>query len=127
MLLRTTEYVKRGESFAIAIGTALERSFFTKLIYVCLNNRERSIQRVRERVVQGGHDVPDSDIRRRYTRSLANASEVLRIVHQGQVFDNSGAEPRAVFEMRAGRVHTVAAEIPAWAEKLLEAVTGPVP
>src|ERR1017187_3942550 len=38
-----------------------------------------SIQRVRERVAQGGHDVPDADVRRRYTRSLTNAGYVLQL------------------------------------------------
>jgi predicted ABC-type ATPase len=110
---RAAEYVRSRESFAIettlagnwtnfAIRGALERRFFTRLFYICLDNPERSIQRVRERVAQGGHDVPDSDVRRRYGRSLANASKVLRIVHQGLVFDNSGAEPRPVFEIRKG-------------------------
>ena len=132
VLRRTTEYIRRGESFAIettlagswtnsAIRAALERSFFTRLFYICLDNPERSIQRVRERVAQGGHDVPDQDIRRRYTRSLLNAKRVLRIVHQGLVFDNSGAEPKPVFEMRMGRVLSMADEIPAWAATLLEA------
>jgi predicted ABC-type ATPase len=103
-----------------AIRAALERSFFTRLFYICLDNPERSIQRVRERVAQGGHDVPDADVRRRYARSLAKAREVLRVVHQGLVFDNSGAEPRPVFEMRKGQLLNMADEIPAWAATLLE-------
>ena len=129
VLRRTAVYIRSSESFAIettlagswtnsAIAEALERSFFTRLFYICLDNPERSIQRVRERVAQGGHDVPDSDIRRRYARSLANARPVLRIVHQGLVFDNSGAEPRPVFEMRKGRLLKMADEIPTWAATL---------
>ncbi|MES1260932.1 MAG: hypothetical protein ABUS49_04280, partial [Acidobacteriota bacterium] len=125
------EYIRKAQSFAIettlagnwtnsAIKAALERSFFTRLFYICLDNPERSIQRVRERVAQGGHDVPDSDVRRLYARSLANAPQVLRSVHQGLVFDNSGAEPRPVLEMRNGRLFNVADEIPAWAAELLE-------
>src|ERR1700678_3839745 len=94
----------QGDGQTQRIGAALERLFFTRLFYICLDNPERSIQRVRERVAQGGHDVPDADVRRRYTRSLKNASHVLQLVHQGLVFDNSGAEPRPVFEMRGGRV-----------------------
>jgi predicted ABC-type ATPase len=131
VLRRAAEYLRTEQSFAIettlsgswtnsAIGAALERSFFTRLFYICLDNPERSIQRVRERVAQGGHDVPDLDVRRRYARSLANAGPVLRLVHQGLVFDNSGAEPRPVFEMRGGRVVSLTDEIPGWAESLLD-------
>jgi len=131
VLRLTAEYIQNAESFAIettlagswtnsAIEAALEQSFFTRLFYICLDNPERNIQRVRERVAQGGHDVPDADVRRRYTRSLTNAVHVLQLVHQGLVFDNSGAEPRPVFELRGGRVVDLADEIPEWAAGLLE-------
>jgi predicted ABC-type ATPase len=136
VLRRTAEYVQNAESFAIettlsgnwtnsTIKAALERSFFTRLFYICVNSPERSIRRVRERVAQGGHYVPDADVRRRYTRSLLNARRVLRMVHQGFVFDNSGAEPRPVFEMQEGRMFSVADEVPAWAAALLELPESP--
>jgi predicted ABC-type ATPase len=131
VLRRTAEYLRGTESFAIettlagnwttsAIKAALERSFFTRLFYICVDNPERSIQRVRERVAQGGHDVSDADVRRRYARSLSNACHVLQIVHQALVFDNSGAEPQPVFEMRKGELFNAAHEIPTWATALLE-------
>jgi len=79
---------------------------------------------VSERVAQGGHEVPDEDVRRRYVRSIANANRVLRIVHEALVFDNSGTEPKPIFEVRGGRVQNIAAEIPAWAATLLEGPRG---
>ena len=68
--------------------------------------------------------MPDADVRRRYGRSLANAGKLLRIVDQGLVFDNSGAEPRPVFEIREGRLLNMADEIPAWAAALMEGMGG---
>ena len=82
--------------------------------------RRLAAWRVRERVAQGGHDVPDVDIRRRYARSLSNARRLVPIVHQALVFDNSGAEPRPVFEMPQGQLLSTADEIPTWATTLLE-------
>ena len=131
VLRRSAEYLRTTQSFAIettlagnwtndAIRAALERSFFTRLFYICLDNPERSIQRVRERVAQGGHEVPEADGRRRYARSLSNARQLVPIVHQALVFDNSGAEPRPVFEMRKGQLLNTADEIPTWATTLLE-------
>ena len=130
VLLRSAQYLRAAESFAIettlagnwttdTIRTAIERSFFTRLFYICLDNPERSIQRVRERVSQGGHDVPDADVRRRYARSLSNARQLVPIVHQALVFDNSGAEPLPVFEMRMGQLLDTADVIPTWAVMLL--------
>lgn len=80
VLRRTQEYLSAGEDFAIettlsgnwtrlAVTQALARSFFVRLVYVCLESPERCIWRVRERVAEGGHDVPDEDVRRRYSRA----------------------------------------------------------
>ena len=66
--------------------------------------------------------MPDSDVRRRYGRSLANARRLLPVVHQGLVSNNSGAGPRAVFEMRKGLTISVADEIPVWAATLLQEI-----
>jgi predicted ABC-type ATPase len=79
---------------------------------------------VSERVAQGGHDVPDEDVRRRYVRSIANAKRVPRIVSEAVVFDNSESEPRPIFEVRGGQVFNIADEIPAWASTLLETPRG---
>ncbi len=81
---------------------ALEKVFSAKFVYVCVDNPERSIQRVRERVAQRGHDVPDHDIRRRYVRGLANAKRILHIVHQALVFDNSDPELNPMYKVRNG-------------------------
>ena len=98
---------------------AIECGFFVRLVYICVDGPERSIQRVRERVARGGHDVPDRDVRRRYVRSLANAEKIVRIVQQALVLDNSGAEPVLAMEIRAGKVLSTVGPIPVWAAGLL--------
>ena len=96
------------------VRSALESGFFVRLIYVCVDSAERSIQRVRERVARGGHDVPDRDIRRRYVRSLVNARRVLRVVHEALVFDNTGEKPELVLELREGHVISRAETLRKW-------------
>ena len=41
-----------------------------ELIYLRLPSAEESLARVRRRVSEGGHAIPEADIRRRYPRSL---------------------------------------------------------
>jgi len=48
-----------------------------ELHYVCLQSADFSVQRVAQRVMGGGHDVPEEAIRRRYESSLHNLPEVL--------------------------------------------------
>ena len=130
MLRRTREYVRHGESFGIettlsgnwtmsAVREALQQRFRVSLVYVCLDDPERCVKRVRERVARSGHDVPEPDIRRRYARSLAHAPELIRMADEVMAFDNSGTEPTQVFEMRAGAVVMTAPRLPRWATELL--------
>lgn len=46
-----------------------ERKFKVVLIYIFLESEIENILRVKNRVLNGGHDVPEIDIKRRYTRS----------------------------------------------------------
>ena len=131
VLRRTQEYLDSGENFAIettlsgkwtltAVREARLQRFFMRLVYICLGSPEQCIRRVRERVAQGGHDVPNDDVRRRYFRSLANAKQLLTIMDEAFVYDNSGPEPKLIFELRAGRLSSKSSYIPEWARGLLE-------
>jgi len=70
------------------IREALVRRFFVRLVYICLDTPEQGIQRVHERVAQGGHSVPDQDVRR-YWRSLSNLKHVVSMVNEITIYDNS--------------------------------------
>ena len=60
---------------------------------------ELALMRVRDRVRKGGHDIPPTDLRRRYGRSLRNFfSEYLPIAHHWTLLDNSGPIPELIAE-----------------------------
>jgi len=99
----------------------MARGYFVRLVYICLDSSERCIQRVRERVAQGGHSVPGNDVRRRYARSLSNVEYVLKSVDEAILYDNSGPEPRLILEMRSGTVVSRTSEMPTWDLKLYKA------
>jgi len=46
--------------------------YSTLLHYIQLSGVEESISRVKKRVSEGGHGVPEADIRRRFSRSREN-------------------------------------------------------
>lgn len=130
VLFRAQEYLDCRQDFAIettlsgtwttkVIIQALARNFFVRLLFICLDTPEQSIQRVRERAAQGGRDVPEKDIRRRYSRSLSNLKVVLLIVNEAVAYDNSGPEPRLVLEFRSGKPVYKASELPIWTRNLL--------
>jgi predicted ABC-type ATPase len=66
-----------------------------------LDSPERHLARVRSRVAAGGHDIPESDIRRRWYASRQNLVALMPKLARLYVYDNSGeADPRAGFKPR---------------------------
>ncbi|MEF9977589.1 MAG: hypothetical protein RR969_05365 [Thermomonas sp.] len=105
------------------------------LMWFCgLDSPERHMARVRLRVSQGGHDIPEAKIRERYRTSIANLVALLPRLSRLRVYDNSRdaepgtpvADPRLLLQMEGGRIawptdaDTLRAT-PDWAKPILEA------
>jgi predicted ABC-type ATPase len=59
------------------------------LVYVRLANVEMSIERVRRRVAEGGHGVPDDVIRKRFSKSLDYFERLYRpLVNEWYIWDS---------------------------------------
>lgn len=58
-----------GKYLIKVIKKAKENNFKINLVYLFLETSEENIFRVKNRVLNGGHNVPKEDIIRRYTRS----------------------------------------------------------
>jgi len=76
-------FFKQGTSFAIettlagsnhikTIKKAKELNYEVTLIYSFIDNPEMCINRIKTRVLNGGHNIPDEDVIRRYYRSKNN-------------------------------------------------------
>ena len=89
--------------------------FRTYLYYVATIDPEINVARVRLRVSQGGHDVPQDKIVDRYARSLELLREAIRHTDRAYFFDNSAAEPWFFAEVTAGRIIELQSnEMPKW-------------
>ncbi len=55
-----------GRGYSRLIPCWRERGYFVQLFYLRLSDPELAITRVRQRVSEGGHNVPESVIRRRF-------------------------------------------------------------
>lgn len=60
------------------LGTARESGYAIEIAYLLVESEEFCLTRVAERVRKGGHDVPEVDVRRRFSRSLHNFWNVYR-------------------------------------------------
>jgi predicted ABC-type ATPase len=83
--------------------TAAKRlQFEINFIYVLLAKPEMHVERVRLRVMKGGHDVPVEKILERRGRSLKQLSWFLQQADRAWLYDNSAAEPRLMGAKRDG-------------------------
>lgn len=100
--------------------------------YVGLSTPERHIERVWIRVLRGGHDIPESDIRRRYEHSRSNLIRLLPSLTALRVYDNSAdADPAAgqtpspilVLHMESGKTLNPRdlTRTPDWAKPIVDA------
>jgi predicted ABC-type ATPase len=128
----TFETTLGGDTITGLLEQALAAGTEVKIWYAGLSSPELHITRVRARVARGGHDIPEADIRRRYTASLKNLIRLLPRLTELRVFDNSQdgdpetgrpPRPRLLLHMRSGRVEGPAlsrlARTPAWAKPVI--------
>jgi predicted ABC-type ATPase len=59
-----------GGSLGVHLAAARQAGYALTLVMVYLDSVEICLRRVAQRVAAGGHDVPETDVRRRYGRSL---------------------------------------------------------
>ena len=78
-----------GHSIIRNIKKAKSLGYFVDLCYVGLNSAALAIDRVEQRVRDGGHGIPSDDIERRYVESLINLKRVIPICDRVMIYDNS--------------------------------------
>jgi predicted ABC-type ATPase len=121
-----------GKTIADLLDQALSQGIEVRIWYVGLDSIERHIARVRSRVAQGGHDIPDERIRERYTRSRLNLIRLLPRLTELLLYDNSeesdprsgtAPEPSLILRLVQGKVRETCelTRVPEWAKHLLAA------
>jgi predicted ABC-type ATPase len=78
------------------IRAAKAHGFEVRLLYVTLDSADRNVARVRARVKQGGHSVPEDKIRARREKSFRQLPWFLKEADMALIYDNSGAEPKLI-------------------------------
>ncbi|WP_243651112.1 zeta toxin [Hymenobacter gummosus] len=110
MLTRLRELLAAGESFALEttlatrlylpfIRQAQAQGYYVSLFFFWLDSPEAAVQRVRTRVREGGHHIPEPTIRRRYEGGLRQFFKQYRTaVDSWVLLDNSPGKPQKIAE-----------------------------
>lgn len=93
--------MKTGNSFALEstlsgkthmalLRSAKELGYEVVLHYILLDSVTQAVQRVALRVMHGGHDVPEADVKRRFERSRKQvATDYLPLADEWVLWDNA--------------------------------------
>jgi predicted ABC-type ATPase len=92
----TFETVLSTERNLDLLSRAKTAGFFIESVFVLTANPELNVFRVKSRELSGGHSVPPDKIRSRYTKSLANISQLLLQSDVFRLIDNT-TQPEILF------------------------------
>lgn len=110
MLNRIDDLVKNEQDFAFETTLATrsfvplcklaqQKSYQVCLTFFWLDTVELAIERVKQRVKEGGHDIPEETIRRRYTSGIQNFFTLYKnLVDYWLFIDNSQADQELIAE-----------------------------
>ncbi len=128
----TLETTLGGNTIPRLLAEAAKRGVEIHVFFVGLGSALVHVERVRQRVRAGGHDIAEADIRRRYRHSLINLVTLLPVLTELRVYDNSatadpaaGQAPQPVLVLHMQRARIVGppdlTATPAWAKPIVAA------
>ena len=109
------------------IRAAKEHGYVVWLTFIFLESDDLAVARVRDRVEQGGHNVPVEKIRDHYGRLPEMVKEAIRLADKTFVVDNSyvGRALRDVLVFDRGHLMYRTADLPGWTRRVFDEILSP--
>jgi predicted ABC-type ATPase len=102
-------------SYAPWIRQLCQQDYAFHVLFLWLRSPELAVQRVRERVRLGGHDVPEVVVRRRYQHGIRNFFDLyLPLATSWSVYDNSVAQAPLILATGQGSALSVISQPELW-------------
>jgi len=87
------------KSYKSKVIEAQKNGYTVTLLFFWLQNVDLAVERVKTRVLEGGHNIETNVVHRRYINGIKNLFEIyLPIVDEVMIFDNSGGKPELIAE-----------------------------
>jgi predicted ABC-type ATPase len=94
-----------GRSYIRFLRRLRSDGYQVSIYYFWLQTAELAIERVRQRVKRGGHNIPDETVKRRFCRSVSHFWNDYRLeCDYWATVDNSAATPSLTAESHAGTI-----------------------
>lgn len=106
-----------GSNYVKHLKHAQTRGYEIHLLYLWLPSSDLAVERVANRVKQGGHDIPEETIRRRYVAGIKNLiKHYLPLADSALIFDNSVTRPDRIIADKCVGGNLVILEPNTWKE-----------
>jgi predicted ABC-type ATPase len=87
------------KSYKSKVVEAQNKNYTVTLLFFWLQNVDLAIERVKTRVLEGGHNIETEVIKRRYVNGIKNLFNIyLSIVDEVLIYDNSSSTPELIAE-----------------------------
>ena len=93
-----------GKAYVRFLHDLKNRGYRIHLFFLWISSIQLALQRIKTRVRNGGHDVPEGIVRRRFGRSLGNFFNYYQpLAESWTIFDNSGETPKMIAFEESGK------------------------
>jgi predicted ABC-type ATPase len=93
--------------------------YHVRLFYVGLDTVEESLERIKNRVKRGGHDIPNDNVAKRFQGRWEAVSKVLPYCDEAEFYDNDNGFVK-VAEYRNGEFRRIGTNTCTWVDELGE-------
>jgi len=119
MLNRIKELLFQGKTFAFettlstksyknTVKEAQENGYEVILLFFWLQSIELAVERVKQRIIEGGHNIEPNVIVRRYNNGIKNLFDIyLPIVNKAMIFDNSDNIYQLIAEKHNNKINII--------------------
>ena len=98
-----------GKSYLRLLNELKQRKCYNiHLFFLWINSVKLALERIELRVQQGGHNIPEAVVRRRFDKGISNFFHFYRpVVDRWIIFNNSGDVPEVVAFEESGKLEVV--------------------
>jgi predicted ABC-type ATPase len=97
-----------GKLYVNLFKTLKKKGYKIHIFFLWVPEADLVVSRIKNRVAQGGHDVPIRDVLRRFDRSIANFFKLYQpLADSWMLFDNAGLTPLLIAESKNGKVKVI--------------------
>ena len=101
-----------GKSYMNLFKTLKNKGYTLHLFYLWIPSPKLAISRIKERVSEGGHNINDEDVRRRFSRSIHNFLTLYQsLFDYWMLFDNSKTNPILIAKNNKGQIEIIDSKV----------------